>query len=337
MRVLKVTGICILILIAIVIILGIIAPKDYTMERTATIKCPKFMVFDQVRFWRNWTSWSPWVEKDSTMIVTVEGTDGEAGSVYRWEGNPKISGTGFITNTGIKELEEISYHLNVMKPRKNESDRYIRVSGENDSTLVTWGEYSRNPFPCNVLALFMNMNATMGKDFDRGLELLKKLCEANYEKVLGYEIKETYFPKTNYAAIRKVVEYAELEKFFGSSYTTIFTELMKQGKNPIGPPAGIYYDFDPATWTGDTAAAIPILGQYESEEISMITIPAGKAYVLDMYGPYNDLQHAHSAFALFIKKENLKFTGPSLEVYVTDMMEEPDPGKWLTKIYYFLE
>ena len=128
MKILKIIGIIILLLVILIVVLGLIAPKKYEVERSVLINAPKQIVFKHVVKFKNWNAWSPWAEKDSTMTIAVEGKDGEQGSVYTWIGDPKITGEGEITNTGVKENEEMTYHLHFIKPWESYSDGYTRVA-----------------------------------------------------------------------------------------------------------------------------------------------------------------------------------------------------------------
>ncbi len=65
-----------------------------------------------------------------------------------------------------------------MKPWKSESDAYIKVYDVgNGSTKVTWGFSGKNKFPVSIMMLFMNMDKSVGKDFEQGLSDLKSIME----------------------------------------------------------------------------------------------------------------------------------------------------------------
>ena len=181
MKVLKIAGIVLLGIIAIVVLLGLVAPAEYHAERSILIDAPKELVYTHVRYWRNWQAWSPWAEQDSSMTVTISGVDGEIGSVYHWQGDPDITGLGEMTNTGFTPDTEVLYDLYFMEPMESSSTGYVRLrdAGEN-KTEVAWGFSGEMAFPWNVMLLFYSMDDMMQKDFDRGLSLLKAKTEAIY-------------------------------------------------------------------------------------------------------------------------------------------------------------
>jgi len=179
MKLLKILGFAILSIVIIFLGLGLIAPKDYFVERSIMIDAPIDVVFEQVKYWENWSAWSPWAEHDSTMTVTVEGVDGTVGSKYVWVGDEEITGTGEMTNTGITDNKVINYHLHFLKPWESESEGYLKVQEVDGKTRAMWGFYGDMKFPWNVFLLFQSMEKMMAPDFDRGLVLLKEIAETN--------------------------------------------------------------------------------------------------------------------------------------------------------------
>jgi len=337
MKVFKVIGIIILVLAALIIIAGLVAPKKYSVERTIIINAPKELVFNHIKYWRNWQAWSPWAEMDSTMTSSVEGADGEIGSVYKWIGNPETTGKGEMTNTGLKDLEEIAYHLHFIEPWESESEGYVRILAENGATKVSWGFYGKTPFPWNIFMLFMSMDKMIGKDFERGLELLKNICEEEASVVLSYEVKQVDFPAKSYAIIQQEIQFSEVAGFFTKAYGIIQQVINKKGMRMAGVPAGVYYSWDEQKMTTNMAAAIPIKGSVAEGDVKTIDLPASKAYMVEYYGPYDKSMAAYQALDFYFMKNKLTFKTPVVEEYITDPASEPDTSKWLTKIYFFAE
>lgn len=71
----------------------------------------------------------------------------------------------------------VQSHLRFIRPWASESDAYLRLEEAGGQTRVTWGFSGVNPFPFNIMMLFMNMDKMIGKDFEEGLSNLKKLIE----------------------------------------------------------------------------------------------------------------------------------------------------------------
>jgi len=63
------------------------------------------------------------------------------------------------------------------------------------------------------------------------------------------------------------------------------------------------------------------------------------ALVVDYYGNYDGTVAAHSALEKYMKENNMadQLAFPVIKECVTDPMTEPDPSKWLTRVYYLLQ
>ncbi|WP_299432444.1 SRPBCC family protein [uncultured Maribacter sp.] len=165
-------------IILLLLVLGLIAPKNYNVFRTIEINKPKAKVFEHLKYLKKQQEWSPWAKKDPNMEKKITGTDGEVGAVSYWNGNKEV-GEGEQEITKIIEGERIEGELRFLKPWKSISNCYFVVAeaGE-ENTKVTWGFSGKNKFPVSIMMLFMNMDKAVGKDFEEGLAALKEQLEA---------------------------------------------------------------------------------------------------------------------------------------------------------------
>ena len=164
-------------IVLLILVLGLIAPNDYEVRRSIIINHPIAETFTYLRHIKNQDEWSPWKKKDPNMDQSFEGTDGEIGFVSKWKGNKHV-GEGEQEIISIIENETIDTELRFFKPWKSRSIGHLLVDEvDPEHTLVTWGFTGRNPFPLNAMSLFMNFEKAIGKDFEDGLESLKKILE----------------------------------------------------------------------------------------------------------------------------------------------------------------
>ena len=162
---------------ALILILAVIAPKRYDVNRSVTIARPKAEVFEYLRYLQKQDEWSPWNKKDPDMKKQFEGTDGEVGAISKWQGNKDV-GEGEQELIRIVDGEVVESRLRFFKPWKSESDAYMRTVDSGDGgTVVTWGFSGKNKFPISIMMLFMNMDKAVGKDFEEGLTTLKSRLE----------------------------------------------------------------------------------------------------------------------------------------------------------------
>lgn len=164
-------------IVALLIVLSLLAPKNYHVYRTIEVNRPLSEVFQFIKFVKNQDYWSPWDKKDPDMKKTYTGTDGTVGFVSHWEGNKQV-GEGEQEITNILENEKMESQLRFLKPWKSQSDAYIKVEKIDEiNTRVTWGFSGVNKPPANIFMLFFNMDKTVGKDFEEGLNNLKNHLE----------------------------------------------------------------------------------------------------------------------------------------------------------------
>ena len=89
----------------------------------------------------------------------------------------KDVGSGELEIKSIIDYKIIESQLRFLKPFKSTSGAYFEVNKANDGTNVIWFFTGKNKFPMSIMMLFMNMNKTVGKDFEEGLAKLKTFLE----------------------------------------------------------------------------------------------------------------------------------------------------------------
>ncbi len=81
----------------------------------------------------------------------------------------------------IKEAEPASrlrIALDFEKPFKASNTAEFLFQAQGDSTIVSWAMFGPSPFMSKVMGTIFNMDALVGKDFEKGLQSLKALSEA---------------------------------------------------------------------------------------------------------------------------------------------------------------
>jgi effector-binding domain-containing protein len=335
MKFLKGLLIVIVILIAVVVIAGLIMPKDYNIERSLMIPTCSGVVFEQVADFRNWNNWSPWKERDSSITATYSESQLAVGAKWGWTGDPEMTGEGEMTCTSLTE-NEIGYHLHFLKPYESESDGTVKVEAMGDSTKVTWTMSGRNPFPTNVImGLMGGLDAMIGPDFERGLALLSaKALETEIVKAESTEIQEQNFIGKRFSMSVDSITAA----VYGATYGEIGAFMASQQISQAGAPIAIAHMFDEATRMMDIEIAIPISGTATPPAgLTFGTIPAGKALKHSYTGPYENLEPEWNKLSGYVQCSGAKTRYSPYEVYLTDPGNEPDPAKWQTDLIWPVE
>jgi uncharacterized protein YndB with AHSA1/START domain len=169
---------------AIVVVLVIVValqPSEFRVVRSATISAPPAAVFAQVNDFHNWEAWSPWAKLDPACKYTFEGAPAGTGAVFVWSGNDQV-GEGRMTLLDSCPHERIRIKLDFLRPFESTCTVEFHFKPEGDQTAVTWSMFGENNFLAKAFCLFMNMDKTVGGDFEKGLAQMKAVTEAAAKK-----------------------------------------------------------------------------------------------------------------------------------------------------------
>ena len=156
-------------------------PSRFRVTRKATISAPAPVVFAQVNDFHNWEAWSPWAKLDPTAKNSFEGPSAGPDAVFRWSGNDQI-GEGRMTIRESRPGEFIKIELEFIRPMTGTSDVEFDFEPAGEQTAVTWSMTGENNFIGKAFCLFMNIDKTVGGDFEKGLALLKTAAESKTQQ-----------------------------------------------------------------------------------------------------------------------------------------------------------
>jgi effector-binding domain-containing protein len=340
MKILKIVGIILAVLVAAVVAKALLTPKDYNVHRETVINAPAETVFKNVSRYENFPKWSPWQHLDPAMTTTIEGTDGTVGAKYSWKGNKK-AGEGVMTITKLEQNKSLEQDLHFIKPFENSATTYMNLEPAEGGTKVTWGMKGEAGFTSRffmtIFTLGGGMDKAVGKDYEQGLVNLKKVCESEGTTTTSaYEIKETDWAGKQTLSIRQTVKFQDMPKYFGDNFPKMFEAIGKGGGKP-GMPLAVFYKYDTVAKNADVAAAIPYEGKpVTAKGYAALNLPASKAYVIDYWGDYEKMKPAYDAMDAKLREMGRQNPDMVIEEYVTDPMNEKDTTKWNTKIYFFV-
>jgi hypothetical protein len=177
MAVLVTIAIIVIALVAVVLALAARRPNEFTVVRTARIRATPDRIFPHIADFHRWGAWSPWERLDPAMRKSYSGAPSGTGSVYEWQGNSKV-GTGRMEITQVTPPTSATVKLDFLKPFEAHNTATFTLAPAGDGTDVTWTMFGPSPFVTKVMGVFFNMDAMVGKDFERGLANLKSVAEA---------------------------------------------------------------------------------------------------------------------------------------------------------------
>lgn len=333
MKVLKKILIALVVLIALVLIAGLFVDKELKTSHTAVIDAPISPVFNAVNNLKDWAGWQPWSKYDPNMQMTYpEQTIGK-GAYYDWTsenaGNGRMAITESMTNEKIST--EVAFE-GMGTALANFS--FKPVDG---GTEVTWDFYNEVPYPFNLMVAMSGGADGIKEDYKRGLQQLEDFVKEKMESTIAelpYKIQEVDMPQRHYVGVRQQMNIADLQPFYQTNLPKVHVDMAKKKAEMTSAPCGVFFSFDQATQQTDVLAGVAIAANEEVDGYDNYTTQKGKALLVDYYGPYDQMQEVYASFMTYIEIKGLKEGEVVVEEYMSDPSQEPDPKKWLTKVYF---
>lgn len=150
------------------------AMPNFATTRKTFVNAPRSVVHELVNDFHQWTSWSPWEDKDPAMKRTYAGPAAGVGAEYGWEGNKQV-GTGSMTITSSSP-ERIEMALEFLAPFKASNVAVFEVTAADGGTEVRWTMSGNRALPMAILGTLI-FDRMIAKDFDKGLARLKAAAE----------------------------------------------------------------------------------------------------------------------------------------------------------------
>jgi hypothetical protein len=178
MKTLKIIGLALAGIIALILLTGLFVNGKYDVEREVTINKPKQAVFDYLKYLRNQSNFSVWAKIDPAMKTEFRGEDATVGFVSAWDSENPDAGKGEQKIIGIDDGSRIDYELHFIEPFESTDFAYLSTIALNDSvTTVKWGFNGTMKYPMNLMLLFTDMEKMLAPDLQNGLNNLKVILE----------------------------------------------------------------------------------------------------------------------------------------------------------------
>ncbi len=134
------------------------------------------------------------------------------------------------------------------------------------------------------------------------------------------------------AVVRASGARSELTGLFGECFGKVFGTLAEKSIAPASAPIVRYLNTDEPL---QFEAGAMVAGSFPGgNDVAALELPAGDWASAVYAGPYDDMIPAHEALQAWIAEQGRTWVGTSIEEYITDPGESPDPATWLTKISY---
>jgi hypothetical protein len=342
MKFLKSLLIVLVSLFAIYIILAFLGAKNYKVVRKKEINVPASIVWQQIYDFKTWPKWSPWQEKDSTIINLYTGEAGSVGAKMSWVGDKELSGNRNMIITDIVTNKKISYDLSFIIPMEMKSARSLTLNEKEGVTTLTWLEKGDFPFLFRPFMLFIDKEAQIAPYFERGLFKIDSLATEQYDLLKSTkdtEITEATFSGKNYVAVRHKTTFTEVmsSEFYKQNFQYLGKYVGETKSKLSGSPSSIIYVWNEVDSTCEIALAFPIEGltSVNKPGYEFISIGEQKAILGKCYGGYDKIGVAHEKLNAYAIEKGLKI-GLVIEEQANDATTVPE-YEILTNIYYLIE
>lgn len=175
MKILKILGLIIGLVVVFVLLAGLFMKKDFHFERSMQIQAPHDVVWDNVLYFKNHEKWSQWKAKDPNMQVNITGIDGAVGAKMSWKSEHKDVGNGSQTITAVQEGKRVDTDLEF--EGQGGAKAFMTVDGDSTACTATWGLDMHANYPMNAIMGFFMSEKVMNEMFDTGLNMLKAASE----------------------------------------------------------------------------------------------------------------------------------------------------------------
>ncbi len=315
---------------AIFIVAAYLLPQVRKIERIAVIDASPKVVFSQINDLHSWEKWAKWNQMDPEMEISYINHGVGEGGGYTWKSGDEKLGSGKIIIVQSVPYDSIVALINFSE--KGAARTIFELDGIDGKTEVTWRliyDTGYNPFS-RWKGLLMDKFA--GPDFDEGLENLNVVCKVQVqEKSLVEEL--VTMDEFDYAGMREKVSFVEVSLKMEEMFGKVSSFIDSSSTGAAGYPFAIYHQMSGEEI--DLECGVPITNKVAGNGTVITgTYPETLCAEVDYYGDYRALEDAHTALQAWMEERKFKLAGAPMEFYITDPATEPDPEKWLTKIYY---
>lgn len=155
MKILKRILVGIIGLIALLLIVALFTPKQYTVSVSETINRPKAEVMAYVTILANQEQYSEWVKADPNLHPQIIGTDGTVGAIQKWNSKDDNVGEGQQQITALTE-DRMDVNLDFIRPFEGHAKAANIFKAVSDNqTEITAEFYEHAKFPMNLMSYFI--------------------------------------------------------------------------------------------------------------------------------------------------------------------------------------
>jgi len=165
----------VLALVLVLLVSAAMRPDQFRIERSARLPASPAQVLALLQDFHQWQRWSPWEQIDPSMQRSYSGASSGPGAVYAWSGNGK-AGSGRMEIRAV-DSARVLIQIDFLKPFEAHNTVEFSLQDQGTETQLNWAMYGPSPFVSKLMGLVFNLDRMVGRDFERGLDNLKRLLQ----------------------------------------------------------------------------------------------------------------------------------------------------------------
>ena len=298
------------------------------ISRSVEIDAPIEKIYSSLTNFKEWPNWSPWLIAEPGCKISYA----EDGKSYEWEGQRIGSGNMEITDTAPNHM--IDYNLVFLKPWKSKAKVKFLLEEKDNGVNVTWTMDSSLPF----FMFFMKkmMEAYVGADYERGLEMLKPYLETGEVPSKLEFSGESVFEGCDYIGIKTDCAIETIGTQMESDYTKLRQAADQEGWELAGPPFSIYHKWDIVNGKVNYTACMPLKSVTSVPEGFVSgSIPKTKVNTVRHVGSYYHVGNGWSTQMMMARNKEFKHNKKidPFEVYLNNPADTA-PKDLITEIHF---
>ena len=326
------------VLLVVAIAAAFMLPRHVRVERSATIAASPATVFTVLNSFKLFNRWSPWFELDPEAKYTYEGPAAGAGAKLSWVGNPKALGSGSQVITASKPYERIEADVDFGQGGAPAKQTYA-LTTEGTGTRVSWSmdvDLGMNP----IARYFgLGFDGMIGRDFDKGLALLKTFAEGLPKgdfAGLAIETASVQPATVAYVPTSSSRDDAAVAAAIAKAYGEVGAFLKANGLKMAGAPITIDAGQSASGYLFD--AAVPVDGVPAKpippdSRVQMKQTYGGKVLMVALRGPYRQIPATYEKIVAYIAAHGIETNGNPWDEFANDPTTVKE-AEILTNIYF---
>lgn len=336
MKILKIVLIAIAVILGLLIVVGLFLPSTMSVEKSIVIDTPPNVPYSQVTNLRNMPKWDSWSKLDTNMETIYEGPIAGVGAKRSWVSKDKQVGSGSMTIIKDDPFSNIEIALDL--GNHGQAKSYFTFEKiNNKKTKVVWGFSNEIDIPVFGGYLSFLMELMIEKDYEKGLESLKKLSESisNKQDVSDRKItiENVVSQKVICLTTATIPTDGNLSDKMAKSYGQLVSNIQVNGMEMSGPPITVTTKWEESEYVFDNCIPVQNVKGDLSAKVFESKTYSGTAMKIEHIGSYAGLDSSYEAILAYLSQMGLEILGNPWEVYISDPSETPE-DKLITYIYF---